>query len=256
MTIYSWNMFFENKRLDRALALITQSDFDVFCLQEVPEHFLERLKTLELHIAYQVDAERRTPNPENLYLVILSKHPIHRAQRIPFPDYWPQLPARARAFIYLMRPLHFARAYNRGGLYVDLHIGERVVRVFNVHLLLMHPALRLKEFELVMLERNQEHPAIICGDFNILEKPHITILNWLFGGSVRDIFPHRRERTHIEKRFVEHALTNVLCGNSTHPLSRSQLDHILVSRSFTIKEAEVLPDRAGSDHHPIRVEVA
>jgi len=106
-----------------------------------------------------------------------------------------------------------------------------------------------------MAERDPSIPTIVCGDFNILESLHITPLNWVFGGRMRDVL-HRRERTHIEERFVEHELTNALRGSTTHPITQSQLDHILLSHSFTIKNAAVLPDRIGSDHHPIFVEVS
>jgi endonuclease/exonuclease/phosphatase family metal-dependent hydrolase len=107
-----------------------------------------------------------------------------------------------------------------------------------------------------MLARDASVPTIVCGDFNILEKPHITLLNWILGGRATDALFYTRERTTIEERFVEHDLHNALRGAVTHPLSRSQLDHILASNTFSIKDASVLPDRVGSDHHPIRVEVA
>ena len=106
-----------------------------------------------------------------------------------------------------------------------------------------------------MAERDPSVSTIVCGDFNTIESPFVSLLNWLLGGSVSDSFSYRRERTHIEKRFVEHELINPLAGGITHPLSQSQLDHILVSRSFSIKNAVILPDRIGSDHHPIRVEI-
>jgi endonuclease/exonuclease/phosphatase family metal-dependent hydrolase len=57
---------------------------------------------------------------------------------------------------------------------------------------------------------------------------------------------YQRERTRLQKHFVEHRLTNPLYGGITHPFSQSQLDHILVSYSFSIKKADVLPDRIGS----------
>jgi endonuclease/exonuclease/phosphatase family metal-dependent hydrolase len=113
----------------------------------------------------------------------------------------------------------------------------------------------LKEFEIAMAARDRSQPTIVCGDFNTLEKPHITLLNWILGGRASDAALYSRERTHIEKRFVEYELHNPLSGKITHPSSRSQLDHILVSHSFSIKNVAVLPDRIGSDHHPIRVEV-
>jgi endonuclease/exonuclease/phosphatase family metal-dependent hydrolase len=255
MKIYSWNMLFRNRELDRAFQFITESDFDVFCLQEVPEEFLKQLQTLPYSIAFR--AEREIPFKKGVlynYIVILTKHLITTEGEISHQDYWPLLPRRARLFIRLM-PL-FSKMESRKNLYADITIRGTSVRIFNLHLILMHPTLRLKEFETAMAERDSSRPTIVCGDFNILEAPHITILNWLLGGQVNDTFLWTRERTHIEKRFVSHELSNPLRGKSTHPLSRSQLDHILVSHSFSIKNADVLSDRIGSDHHPIRVEVA
>ena len=47
---------------------------------------------------------------------------------------------------------------------------------------------------------------------------------------------------------------NPLRGKITHRISRSQLDHILVSSDFSVQNAEVIPDPHGSDHNPITVE--
>lgn len=249
-------MLFRNRELDRAFQFITESDFDIFCLQEVPEEFLKRLQTLPYFIAFRIDVERLfKEGTTHNYLVILSKHSITAQGEIPFPDYWPRLPLRTRLFVHLMPSRFFTKIRNRGGLYADVKIDGTSVRVFNLHLILAQPLWRLKEFELAMTARDRARPTIVCGDFNTLQKPHITLLNWILGGRIRDAALYNRERTHIEKRFVEHELTNTLRGEVTHTLSRSQLDHILVSHSFTIKKAEVLPDRIGSDHHPIQAEV-
>ncbi len=256
MKIYSWNILFRNRELNRAFKFIAESDFDIFCLQEVPESFLARLKKLPLSIASRIDVERLfTHGTERNFVVTLSKHPITAQGEIPFPDYWHLLPLRTRIFVRLMRSFHFSKIRNRGGLYIDVAVGGTSVRVFNLHLILAQPAWRLKEFETAMIERDASRPTIVCGDFNILEARHIAPLNWLLGGRVSDALFHRRERTHIEQRFIEHELTNTFSGTITHPLSRSQLDHILVSRSFSIKKAEVLADRIGSDHNPIQTEI-
>jgi endonuclease/exonuclease/phosphatase family metal-dependent hydrolase len=257
MIIYSWNILYRNRELDRAFDFIAQSDFDIFCLQEVPEVFLARLKTLPLSLASRVDVEKSygsTAVP--MFNVILSRHPISSYDEIPFPEYWHLLPLHTRLFVHLMPNRLFSKIRNRGGLFADITIGGMSLRVFNLHLILARPAWRLKEFETAMAERDASRPTIVCGDFNTLEKPHISILNWILGGRMRDAVFYTRERTHIEKRFVEHKLVNPLAGGITHPLSQSQLDHILVSHSFSIKNAEVLPDRIGSDHHPIQVEIA
>ena len=256
MKIYSWNMLFRNRELDRAFEFVKNSDFDIFCLQEVPEEFLARLKTLPFHTASRTDVEKLYESKiVPMFNVIISKHQITAHGEIPFPEYWHLLPLRTRIFVHLMPNKFFTRIRNRGGLYTDIIVNNVSVRVFNLHLILAQPAWRLKEFETAMAERDQSRPTIVCGDFNTIEAPHISILNWILGGKVNDAFLHRRERTDINERFVQHELVNTLSGSVTHPLSRSQMDHILVSHSFSIKNAEVLSDRIGSDHHPIRVEV-
>ncbi len=250
-------MLFRNREQDRAFKFIAQADFDIFCLQEVPQDFLDRLLTLPHRHAYTIDMEplssaKVVPN----YLVVLSRHPITHEEYFNFPDYWPLLPFRTRLFVYLMRPFHFSKIRNRSGFLVDIELPGGLTHIFNLHLILAQPAWRMKEFETAMIRRDASRPTIVCGDFNILESRHITPLNWILGGRATDALFHRRERIIIEKRFVEHELTNTLPGKITHPFSRSQLDHLLVSNSFSIKSASVLPDRIGSDHHPIFVEVA
>lgn len=251
-------MLYRNRELDRAFDFIAESDFDIFCLQEVTEKFLKRLKTLPRSIAHRIDVERLFKGGTvHNYVVILSKHPIESQGEIPFPEYWHLLPFRTRMFVRLMRPFGFSKIRNRGAIFADIRFPglPNAVRVFNLHLILAQPTWRLKEFETAMAERDPARPSIVCGDFNILEKPHITPLNWILGGRAGDALLYNRERMRIERSFVEHQLVNPLAGGITHPLSQSQLDHILVSHSFSIKNASVIPDRFGSDHHPISVEI-
>lgn len=256
MTIYSWNMLFRNRERDRVLDFVSKSDFDIFCLQEVPGSFLPRLKELPYHIAYAVDMERLFPyKPIMTYNVILSRYEIAGQHAIPFPDYQDILPLRTRIAVQLLRMVHFSKIRNRNGIVADLRTPSGLLRVINLHLILAHPDWRLQEFECAMVERDVTKPTIVCGDFNILERPHIAPLNWILGGRVTDALRYTRERTTIEKRFVAHELVNALRGQRTHSVSRSQLDHILVSSHFAIKDARVLPERYGSDHHPISVEV-
>jgi endonuclease/exonuclease/phosphatase family metal-dependent hydrolase len=256
MIIYSWNMLYRNRQASDAFRFIAQSDFDIFCLQEVPEEILARLKMLPYSLAFRVDTEKTFPSRiVPMYTVILSRHPMTAQGEVVFTDYWPLLPLRTRLFIRFMPTQLFSHVSNRGGVFADVTIGEQSIRVFCLHLILAHPAWRLEEFEQAMLKRDPSRPTIVCGDFNILEKPHITPLNWLLGGRLTDSLLFTRERTTIEQRFVEHQLVNTLRGTITHPLSRSQLDHILVSPSFSISSATVVPERIGSDHHPIRVDI-
>ena len=254
MTIYSWNMLYRNKRLREALEFVRESGADIFCLQEVPETLLPRLKELPYHFAAikEVDFIARGFSSTS-YIVILSRYPITRHESIALP-----LPSRVpllSRFFYAVGLWALARS-ERHVCMADLDTPAGPLRIFNLHLSLTHPKRRMRELELALAARDSTIPSIVCGDLNTLEKPHINILNWLLGGTARDMLSWRRERTHIEKRFASYELANALRGRRTHPLSRSQLDHILTSPHFTIKNAHVLPGRYGSDHHPIRIELA
>jgi endonuclease/exonuclease/phosphatase family metal-dependent hydrolase len=258
MKIYSWNMLFKNRELDRAFSFIQETPWDIFCLQEVPEAFLARLQTLPVSVAAAPEADRAYGR-ERLthYVVILSRYPILKSKLIPFPYHDPDQLPLGKFFTGIMFRLRlWAKALgNRHAIYADIETSRGLVRVFNIHLSLLTPAIRLAEFELAMTERESSQPTIVCGDFNILESLHITPLNLLLNGKISDVFSYLRERRQIEQRFSGHGFHNPLRGKSTHPLSRSQLDHILASNSFSVTEAEVLKDRIGSDHCPIRIEI-
>ena len=248
-------MLYRNHDSDRAFTFIATSNFDIFCLQEVSGSFLKRLQTLPFFIAFHIERiQLVTGNQSELYGVILSKHPIAAQGEVLFPTHERRMSWRTRLFYAFMSSRLFTTTWDRKGFFIDITKDGMPIRIFNLHLALSHPSSRLAEFEAAMTELDSK-PTVVCGDFNILETPHIAPLNWIFGGRIRDAIFYTRERTHIEKRFIAYELRNALRGKSTHPLSRSQLDHILVSNSFSISNTAVIPDRYGSDHHPIHVSV-
>ncbi len=251
-------MLYRNKRLAEALTFVRDSGADIFCLQEVPEQSLEQFTALYPYHAEAIEMVRLFPgNPLNTYGVILSRYPIRTIGTIPLDDYQDRLPWRTRLLIVVLYPFYrWTRIRDRNALYADIETPNGLVRIINIHLSLSHPTWRLEEFEAAMMHRDPSLPTIVCGDFNILERPHIAPLNWLAGGRISDAFFHKRERTVIEQHFVKYELTNAHRGRRTQTLSRSQLDHILVSHDFTITNAHVTPLRYGSDHHPISVEIA
>lgn len=255
MKIYSWNIFFRNGQLERAFEFIRNLDFDVLCLQEVPEEFLDKLRKLPVHIAFAPDVDRIYPRRiERNYLVVMSRHKIVSHSK--FSLEMPHQPLRTRLFVQAMRPIHWSRVRNRHGFFADIEIEGymRPVRVFCLHLILAHPEARRKEFETAMREYDPAFPAIVCGDFNILDTPLVAPFNWLLGGRMSDVVRYQRERVEFEERIATLGLTNPLNGKRTHLISR-QLDHILISRSLSLRAAHVVPERNGSDHYPIHVEI-
>ena len=241
-----------------AFEFIERLEFDVLCLQEVTEEALHKLKSLPyaLHYAPEVDRIFKGTR-ETHYVAILSRYPMSRMGVIDLPDWSGARPLRSRLFARFMMILGYWThdAGNRHAIYADVEGPRGLIRVFNLHLVLMSPYHRLIELETSLGERLSELPTIVTGDFNIIESPKVTILNWILGGKFTDALFYSRERMVVEERFAEYELTNALRGQTTHPFSRSQLDHILVSKSFHIKNAHVVPDSFGSDHHPIFADI-
>lgn len=256
MKIVSWNLYFRNADFERAYRFVESLEFDVLCLQEVPEHFLERLEALPYEIRWSVDVDRlfKRGTVRN-YLVILSKHPIGGTKTFAFDV--PHIPWRTEAFRYVMRPFGWSKIEGRTALIADIMLPQYVnpVRIACLHLLLARPSVRYAEFERTMEHMGEASEKILCGDFNIIESPKVSLINWAHGGTVLDTLLWNRERAMLQKRFAHYRLVNPHRNVSTHPFARSQLDHILVSGHVRIKNAEVLEDNAGSDHLPIRVEL-
>jgi len=244
-------MYYQNPDLERAFSFIANLDFDVLCLQEVPERFLERLKKLPYNMAHSLDIQRfeRGETIRN-YCVILTRHTVLSTKPLMFPDL--RRPLRTKLLQFALWRLR--RIEKRGSLCADIALPAGTFRVFCLHLTLSYPERLMREFDLAMKQPDPETPTIVCGDLNIVESPCISVLNWLEGGRVRDIFAWRSERREMEKKFAELDLQNPLRGTHTQTIARSQLDHILVPKNLRIVQAKVLPDRYGSDHNPVFVE--
>jgi endonuclease/exonuclease/phosphatase family metal-dependent hydrolase len=256
MKIYSWNVLCYNKKFDEMCDFIRNLDFDVLCLQEVTPELLACLKTMPFHMVSHIDVIRLVTkeNPELNYVAILSKKPIANSGTLQFLDF--SFPFHTRLFIGIMRLSNWSFLTERGAVYADIDLGNGVLtRIFSVHLTLWGPHNRAKEFDAVIGHLQPGMPAIICGDFNIIEYGPMKILNWLLGAPLREATPWYPERDLFEERFAMAKLSNPLKGKVTHGFSRSQLDHILLTEGLHAKRAWVHPDLHGSDHNPVAIEL-
>ena len=257
MKIYSWNMLYRNLEQDRALEYIKNLDFDALCLQEVPENFLERLKTLPYHLVHALDVvftktRRRNKEETRLYHVILSRHVITASDTFEFLPL--VLPYRTHLLVLLKEGIR-GTLDKRGALYADIKLDKGLIRVFSLHLTLSSPSDRAREFGIIQNFLPKGFPAILAGDFNIVEHPLTKPFHWFFGASLAESSPWHDERSEVERRFWGWGLQNPLKGKITLGVSLSQLDHILVPQDAHVLQAEVVKDTYGSDHNPVFVEV-
>ncbi|HWH07167.1 MAG TPA: endonuclease/exonuclease/phosphatase family protein [Candidatus Paceibacterota bacterium] len=255
MKVYSWNVYCYNKKITQVCNFIQTLDFDVLCLQEVTPGLLEKLKKLPYEIAYHIDVIRLySPKKEELnYVVILSRHEMIYRGTLQFPDI--PFPLHTRIFVRVMSRFGWSLITERGSVYADIRIKDKVARVFSTHLTLWGPGNRAEEFEVLMKFRKPETPTIIGGDFNVIESPPHKIISWLLGSPVREALPWYPERAVFEERFRKHGFKNPHRAQVTHNFSRSQLDHILISKDLKTTRAWVHPDLHGSDHYPVGVEI-
>jgi endonuclease/exonuclease/phosphatase family metal-dependent hydrolase len=257
MIIYSWNMLYSNEEPIKAVDFIKESGFNIFCLQEVPEHVLAELQKLPYQVAFVVETLLETSSRKfPTYSVILSTYPITNTKEISFPK--PPEPFRSKCARFGLNLLRKSEPIVHVGprrcLYIDVLVQEKTVRVFNIHLSLSFPKQRNLELRNA-LEYKSEY-SIVCGDFNILERFYIAVLNWLLGGLCTDWLFYTRERRNIEDYFKTLDIQNPLRNMMTHRISRSQLDHILVPRTAQVTEHSVIANGHGSDHNPVRVEIS
>lgn len=256
LKVYSWNVLCYNRRIADVRKFIGELDFDILCLQEVTPDLLSYLQKLPYKIAYHTDVIRLFPRArkELNHVVILSKHPIKHRGTLQFPEL--MFPLRTRLFMAFMGAFNkWSFVTERGAVYADIKFADRTIRFFSVHLTLWGPHNRSAEFEIVSQHFSKDWPVIVAGDFNIIEFGPMKILNWLLGSSLPQGMPWHPERQLSEDRFASHKLKNPLRGMITHKFSHSQLDHILVPQEISIREAGVVPDAHGSDHHPITVTI-
>jgi endonuclease/exonuclease/phosphatase family metal-dependent hydrolase len=255
MKIYSWNVFCFNKKLPEVVKYISALDFDVLCLQEVTPQLLAKLKQLPFQITYHIDVLRlyKKDAVEMNYVVILSKHELRGHGTLQFADF--PFPLYTRAIIRTMEYFKWSWIAERGVVYADIKIGSQLVRIYSLHLTLWGPGNRAEEFKLLADSIPKGQAAIICGDFNVIEYGPMKLTNILLGASLKQSTPWYPERKLFEALFKNYNLRNPLRGKVTHKFSRSQLDHILVSKEIGVKNAWVEPETHGSDHLPVGIQI-
>lgn len=254
MRVWSWNVYCYNKKPQEVLDFVRSRSTNVLCLQEVPETLLTDLEALFPFSTHAVDSTRiRHKERLTLYNVILSPYPLEDAKPVHHTDI--SHPFRTKMTIRALASEGWSASTGRNAVTATAHTPIGHIQIYSAHLTLTSPTNRAREYAELMSHATNL-PKIVAGDFNIIERPRIKILNWFLGASLHESMPWYSERNKFEQRFANSGLGNPLRGTVTHHFSHSQLDHILVPYQFKVESSGVHPNMHGSDHKAVFVEIA
>lgn len=248
MKILTWNVYKNNKDINKAVAFLKKQQADVICLQEFPAEHIGLLRNLDGHIAIcdEVHIPRdRKKNGVRLYSVIFSRFAIKEQVIIPHKKTYDET-AKTKD-----RYHHF----QADSFYIDIDTPQGMFRVFNTHFrCFTGPTHRLAQFKEVLTHTDSSRQNIICGDFNTFAKPLVNILVWkFFGYKMQEIIIN--ENKNFAKLISEHNLKNCFYKQVTFWKFPIQLDYILVPLKVKVKSSRVFLRPHGSDHFPLMLEI-
>lgn len=223
--------------LTKIAQLLKQTGASIVTLQEVDQdsHWNQRLNLLDIlcdkasfgHSVLGVTNKRETNKPLLYGNAVLSKHPIH---------YW-----ESRVF-------GEANIGEKGFMYVELAVNNRILPIINLHLDFRSRKRRIFQVEKIidfLCER--KHPnsiglaplcPIICGDFNSVA--------WNEKDAVKHLFKHMQEKT-------DYALYPLNAPTYPAILPYKGLDFIFVPHEYKVLECKVIRTYL-SDHLPVYLE--
>lgn len=198
---------------------------DVILLQEVEEHFqINQAEFLAARFGYHYHYLAARPTRQGTHgIAILSKHPLSDIENLLLP-----------------RNESFINTRDRVALGATITVGDRPVRIYNVHLdtKISVPS-RQRQLVPVISAANfhQNIPTIIAGDFNTFNSHHTRHLDALLtGAGFSSPFLYG---SHYTAKFL---------------FWRPQLDWIY-ARHLQIVDAKVKQESRCSDHRPLWVDI-
>lgn len=126
----------------------------------------------------------------------------------------------------------------------------------NLHLsCAVGPGRRRDELARLLAALGRRQQQLVCGDFNSFAEGALKLAGPLCGFSWRDY--RGRERQDLAATLAAAGLTPLAKQAATFARFGLELDHVAVSADLLPGAGiEVLPDRQGSDHHPLLVTLA
>ncbi|MBI2122368.1 MAG: hypothetical protein HYT98_04590 [Candidatus Sungbacteria bacterium] len=231
-----------------AVEFLKNGKFDVICLQEFPIQDLKKLNLLTAHLYFEEEFlvyNNSRKKPDRMYTVIISNTPIQNKGVIKHKNYYEDITKQDDRY----------QDFRADSMYADIDIGERKLRIFNVHFrCVAGPYHRLSQFREVLENFNPQRENIVCGDLNTFGHPVINIFVWkYFGFKIREFFIN--EKTILRATFDLNKLQNPFRGLLTFLKFPMQLDYILLPNITKIISKRRFLNSYGSDHLPISVEI-
>lgn len=247
MKIITWNILDKNKKIEASLDWIFGFNPEVICFQEYPSNSMRFLNQKGYSFVTARDCNYLPLNKKNqlksLLVIGIKKEIKYRAKVIPL-----EIPAKN-----IIQKITNLRECIEG-LKITIRRKGKEINLFNIHLsVAAGHSTRLKQINKILEESSKE--KIICGDLNNFGHP---LYNWLIG-FILNFKPKDyliNEKRDFEKIYKRNNLKNLFSGKVTYPLTRQQLDHILISKDVIVKKKKVLKKGSNfSDHLPLLVEI-
>lgn len=234
--LLSWNTYNKRRSPDAALALFHALAPDVLCLQEVNAALLELLRG---QADWQVHSARDFTERGTLSWLVTATAWRSSAVQLPVNEQAATSPS------LLGRISGWAESLDA----LSTHLPEANLTFVNLHLsCAAGPAHRLTELRRVLAQVPSDR-LVVCGDFNSFANGSLKLLGPLFGFRREDY--RGRESQRLVQALSERGLRPL---PSRRPTARFALtlDHVALTGDLIPGAAiEVLPERHGSDHHPM-----
>lgn len=252
MRIITWNLWVSNRHAKKAIDHALSFDPDVICFQELSAPMLEYLKQNKYTATYTYDSVNHRNTKKTAYICTLTKEKPKRARVVEY--------SQVRSTSFLSRVIYekIIRSNEKHEApIVEIAAGNTHVQIANARLsCAVGTRERLSEFTGILSQLNPNIPAVIAGDFNIIDNQLINILiGWIRGFRLREYFLN--ERREFEKIVQAHGYTNIFRKRTTYITSHPvlQLDHILVPRDARISYHHIEKKRFGSDHRMLIADI-
>lgn len=217
LKVFSYNVLWQNKKYDRAIALISQEQPDIAIFQEAVPHWHQKLKALKATYPYHVRAQ-------TLEMEVYSKIPLRQTEIKRYGTYRGLIIVEVRVGD---RPVKFIATH----AYPQLHFGASGWRIRNEHL-----KVGIGEYA-----QKQTQPVIVMGDLNVaLWSP--------FYRSMMQISGLRNARQGLGI-LPTHSIVAPQIAALAAPI-----DHCLISEDIGVRDFR-LGKAIGSDHLPIIAEL-